>query len=203
MSTVLSGFILGALAYSLNVYFQTRNRLLANGQPPWPNPAVLWPTYLLLAISILTFVTNGLLIFVPHMHRSKDAVDQESPRDFAAVKSLRKRTEKLLNSSQYVATALYFIAWAISSGLFQMANTGQDLWGWSCSPKSDAIQAQVQNYLDFGKLCLLQGASWDAMCLHAAVWALAGASYVMAVWRWRRRRILKSMEVEMERSTTY
>jgi hypothetical protein len=197
MSIVLSGFILGTLAYSLTIYLQTRTRLLSDGQSPWPTPTVLWPTYLLLGVSILTFITNVLLIFMPWMHPS------ETSGAAAATKAARKRTGNLLSTAQYVTTALYFIAWAVSSGLFQMANTGQDLWGWSCSPNSDAIQTQVQGYLDFGKLCLVQGASWDAMVLHAAVWALAALSYGMAVWRWRRRRALRSMEAEMEAQAAY
>jgi len=200
MSTVLSAFVLGALAYSLDIYFQTRDRLLANGQPPWPTPTVLWPTYLLLGVSALTFVTNGLLMCVPCMHRSKKSNDSYAvPHNSAAAKAARKRTGKLLSTTQYFATAAYFVAWAVSTGLFQMANTGKDLWGWSCSPASDAIQPQVQSYLDFGRLCLIQGAGWDAMCLHAAVWALAALTYTLALFRWRQRRELRSLEEQVER----
>ena len=52
--------------------------------------------------------------------------------------------------------AAHVIVWAVTMGLFKMANTGHDLWGHSCSPQADAIQEQVKSFLDFGKLCMLQ-----------------------------------------------
>jgi hypothetical protein len=56
----------------------------------------------------------------------------------------------------YIMQAAHFVVWAVAMGLFKMASTGKDLWGYSCSPESDAIQAQVKSFLDFGKLCTLQ-----------------------------------------------
>ena len=37
-----------------------------------------------------------------------------------------------------------------------MANTGTDLWGWSCGDSADFIQPQVQFYLNFNDLCMIQ-----------------------------------------------
>ena len=197
-STILSAFVLGTLAYSLAQYLKTKNLTIANGSNVWPSNLVLWPTYLLLSVAFVTFVTNGLLLFIPCMHRHKSHNDHVDPSDRAAVKASRKHTDRLLSASQYVAIALYFIAWAISSGLFQFANTGGDLWGCTCSTTADGIQPQVQSFLNFGRLCTVQGASWYATIAHAAVWALAGATYIVAVWRWRRRRTLRKLEEQHE-----
>ncbi len=51
--------------------------------------------------------------------------------------------------------------WGVTVGLFKMANNGNDLWGYSCSDKADQIQAEVQGFLNFGKLCTMQmGLIW-------------------------------------------
>ena len=65
-------------------------------------------------------------------------------------------------------TAGSVVAWGVSTGLFKMANDVRDLWvspslvlrvveglvlwtnglgqGWTCSPNSDAIQAEYQKF---------------------------------------------------------
>ena len=56
----------------------------------------------------------------------------------------------------YAMVAGQVVAWAVATGLFKMANTGNDLWGWSCGTASDAIQGEVQSFLNFGQLCTMQ-----------------------------------------------
>jgi hypothetical protein len=194
----MSAFVLGTLVYALVQYLETKNLRLKNGTDVWPTDLVLWPTYLLLGVSFITFVSNGLLLFVPCMHRSSHSYDTVSPYEVATTKAARKRTSNLLSGSQYVATALYFIAWAVSSGLYQFANTGGDLWGCTCSSTASEIQPQVQSFLNFGRLCSVQGAGWKVMLAHAAVWGLAGVTCILAVWRWKRRRALKKMEQQAD-----
>ena len=36
-----------------------------------------------------------------------------------------------------------------------MANTGNDLWGWSCGG-ADAIEEEVKSFINFGQLCTIQ-----------------------------------------------
>ncbi len=56
----------------------------------------------------------------------------------------------------YAMLAAHVLVWAVSMGLFKMANTGKDLWGYSCGSQADAIQEEVMSFLDFGKLCTTQ-----------------------------------------------
>lgn len=55
-----------------------------------------------------------------------------------------------------VLLVVHVVAWAVAAGLFRMAETGNDLWGYSCSSAADEVQAQVQSYLNFNKLCSYQ-----------------------------------------------
>jgi hypothetical protein len=66
------------------------------------------------------------------------------------------KTSNFFSYIGYIMLAAHLVVWAIVTGLFKMAYTGNDLWGWSCGPESDAIQEEVQSFLDFGKLCTLQ-----------------------------------------------
>jgi hypothetical protein len=56
----------------------------------------------------------------------------------------------------YIMLGVRVLAWGAATGLFQMANTGKDLWGYSCGSIADQIQAEVESFLDFGKLCAMQ-----------------------------------------------
>jgi hypothetical protein len=51
---------------------------------------------------------------------------------------------------------VHVIVWGVSVGLYKYANTGKDLWGWSCGDAADEIQDEVKSFLDFGKLCTMQ-----------------------------------------------
>lgn len=50
------------------------------------------------------------------------------------------------------------VAWAVAIGAFKIGSGERSLWGYSCSAP-DQIQAQVHNFLDFGKLCTMQVSS--------------------------------------------
>ena len=66
------------------------------------------------------------------------------------------KTYSVFSYIGYIMLAAHVVVWAVAMGLFKMANTGKDLWGYSCGPESDAIQEQVKSFVDFGKLCTLQ-----------------------------------------------
>jgi hypothetical protein len=56
----------------------------------------------------------------------------------------------------YIMLGAHVLVWAAGMGLFRMARTGKDLWGYSCSSTADQIHAEVESFLDFGKLCTMQ-----------------------------------------------
>lgn len=130
---------MGSEAYALSKYFLTKNHVIAGNVHPWATPTTLWPTIMLLAISTLTFFMN-LITLCTYMCGIGAA----------------NKTSDFFSYITYIMLAAHVVVWAVAMGLFKMASTGKDLWGYSCGPESDAIQEQVQSFLDFGKLCILQ-----------------------------------------------
>jgi hypothetical protein len=136
---ILSALIAGIEAFSLVKYFLTRNHLLADGNSPYPTPTILWPTFMLLSIALTTFVVN-LITLVSYICSIKAA-----------------NTASTMGSVvTYVLLGVRVVVWASAAGLFKMAETGNDLWGYSCSDASDKIQDEVKSFVDFGKLCTMQ-----------------------------------------------
>jgi hypothetical protein len=131
--------MIGILSFTLARYFLTKNKIIAGNVHPWVTPATLWPTFMLLGIAVLTFFMN--LINVCAYMCGVDAANKA----YSCTKYVT-----------YALTAAHVVAWAVAIGLFKMAQTESSLWGYTCSSKADQIQAQVQSYLDFGKLCTMQ-----------------------------------------------
>lgn len=131
--------MIGTLSYALAKYYLTRNHLIAGNVHPWVTPATVWPTFMLLAISIITFMMNFITMCT-----------------YICGVGAANKSASLTSYIGYVLMGIHVIAWAVSAGLFKMANNGKDLWGYSCSANADAVQAQVHAYLDFGMLCTTQ-----------------------------------------------
>ena len=129
------------MAYALAKYLLTRDHVLPGNVHPWATPTKIWPTLMLLAMGIVTLFLN-IIVLGAYCCRNGEA-----------------KADKMDDVSGYIGyvmTAGQVVAWAVTVGLFKMANTGTDLWGWSCGTESDAIQGDVQSFLNFGQLCTVQ-----------------------------------------------
>lgn len=178
VSTALSGFMAGSMAYSLERYLKTRNIQVMGYSSIWAQPTVLWPTIMLLTVAFTSFVIN-----------------------FSIVCSYCCRGVKTANaiskySTIFVILALVaeVIAWAVTTGLYKMANTGHDLWGWSCSPASDQIQPLVQSFLDFGQLCTVQMGSFGTSIVQTVGYILTVITYLFVFRRVREQRKMAALE---------
>jgi hypothetical protein len=141
LSAGLSAFMTGSMAYSLQSYLHTRDIPVYGFSSIWAQPTVLWPTIMLLTVSFTSFVINFSIVCsycCSSGVKTANNIDKHGTR-FAIL-----------------ALVVEVIVWAVTTGLYRMANTGHDLWGWSCGPTSDEIQPLVQSFLDFGKLCTVQ-----------------------------------------------
>jgi hypothetical protein len=127
------------MSYALIKYYLTRNHLISGNVHPWVTPATLWPTYMLLGIAIVTFFMN--LITLSSYCCGVDAAN---------------KVNSAASIIGYVMQGAHVLVWGAAMGLFRMAKTGKDLWGYSCSPLTDKIQAEVESFVDFGKLCTMQ-----------------------------------------------
>jgi len=187
LSTILAAYILGSLSFSLSRYVLTKDRIIPESNPPrtaWPDPTVLWPTFMLIALAAFTLFMNfiGLVAYCC---------------GFGAARKTHKVTGKLI----HIELAVKLVAWGVAMGLFKMATEDQtDLWGYTCGPASDAIQDQVSSFMDFGQLCTIQQGSWYTMIAETALYALVLITLLLSLLR---RRHKKVMTRERELAKTY
>jgi len=181
-STLLSAYIIGSLSYSLAKFFLTRNHIIEGNVHPWATPTILWPTFMLLAIAIVTFILN-LITLCTYVCSVKTA----------------NATSSYTGYISYAITAAHLVAWAVATGLFKMANDGSDLWGYSCGSVSDQIQPAVQSFLDFGKLCTVQTGAWYSTILEAVTYFLTFMTMFLAL----RRRAHKKKMAELDTPTGF
>ncbi len=134
--------MIGILCYALTKYFITKDKVIAGNAHPWITPATLWPTFMLLAISVVTFLLS--LITVCAYVCGVDAAN---------------KTYSVTNYIRYGMMGVRVVAWAVAIGAFRMGSGEKSLWGYSCSHQADQIQVQVQSYLNFGTLCTMQVSS--------------------------------------------
>jgi hypothetical protein len=127
------------MSYALIKYYLTRNHLISGNVHPWVTPATLWPTYMLLGIATVTFFMNLITLSC-----------------YCCGINAANKVSSAASIIGYIMLGVRVIVWGVAAGLFQMANTGKDLWGYSCNSVTDQIQAEVKSFLDFGKLCNMQ-----------------------------------------------
>jgi len=138
-SLILGAFMVGSLSYSLATYFLTKDKIIAGNLHPWATPTKLWPTYMLLATSVISFLLSIITIGT-----------------YMCGVGAANKTDSITSKVGYVMLAARLVAWAVATGLFKMASTGNDLWGFSCGSIADAISNEVQSFMNFQMLCTLQ-----------------------------------------------
>jgi len=182
-SLFLNAYMVGSMSYALAKYYLTRNRILPGNSHPWATPTVLWPTFMLLGIATVTFLLNFI------------TVSAYVCCGFSGANKL----DSLMSKIGYVMLAGHVVAWAVATGLFKMANTGKDLWGYSCSPTADQIEDEVKAYMNFGTLCNLQMGSWAVSIIETATYAITFSVAILMVRRMAHKKKLervKSMLLE-------
>ena len=130
--------MIGTLTYALVQYFANKERMFENTFIS-PKDLLLWPTYLVLAVSCVTLVMNILTLSA-----------------YLCGVGAANKTSDVAGWIRYVMLGAEVIVWAVTSGLYKMADTGKDLWGYTCGLTADQIEAQVKDFVDFGKLCSTQ-----------------------------------------------
>jgi len=165
-SLILNGYMLGTLSFSLAKYFLTKNKIISGNVHPWANPTKLWPTIMLLAIATVTFLMNFITLCA-----------------YLCGVGAANKTNSIFSIVGYIMLAAHVVVWAVSAGAFKMARDGHDLWGWSCSPNADAIQEEVQAFMDFGKLCTIQTGAWYTSIIEAAVYFVTFLAVILMVRR--------------------
>ena len=140
LSAILSALMESSTVYMMYKFSTTRNISGPGIVSPWFKNTKLWPTILLAVASGLTcLMAIGSLVI-------------------QMCKSLRKTSKPAKGKSFFtiVKYAVHIGTWACVAVAYRRGKTGQDLWGWSCSDMSRAIQETFHIDINFNQLCMLQ-----------------------------------------------
>jgi len=172
-SLLVNAFLVGSLSYTLAKYYLTKDHVISGNLHPWATPTVLWPTFMLLGIATLSFFLSLITICA-----------------YACGIGAANKTHSCASYIGYVLMGVHVIVWGVSVGLYKYANTGKDLWGWSCGDTADKIQDEVKSFLDFGKLCTVQTYSWYGSIVEAVAY---GATFIAIILVFRRSQHKKKL----------
>lgn len=149
LATLLSLATFIPLAMTLIKFFQTRNEtMVVDGEErtAWASGTVTWYTYLYFGVASISLLLNaGVLASYCCCggHRGAEKV---------------ARFEGWWANLQ---RGLEVLVWVASVAIYRYGKEPdvegkfKDLWGWTCSPAAEAIQAQITN-VDFAKYCTVQ-----------------------------------------------
>jgi len=139
--TILFSSIMFAIMVYTAIKFQTTKGKVRGGRNPWPHDPKVWPTYMLLAGSGFTLLLSVATLFT-----------------YCCFDKARRSWKFTV-----VKYVVHICVWITISAIYRYEkSTGgndNDLWGWSCSDKADAIQPDFQGVVGFGPLCTMQVSS--------------------------------------------
>lgn len=173
LSLILNAVMMGVLSYALAKYYLTKDKIIQGNVHPWITPTTLWPTFMLLAISVVTFFMNFITICA-----------------YICGISTANKTYSCTSYVVYAMTGLHVVAWGFAIGAFRMGRTESSLWGFSCSDKADALQPLVHSFLDYGKLCTAQNGAWGISILEGVTYFV---TFVVTLMSFRRASTKKKM----------
>ncbi|PMD16738.1 hypothetical protein NA56DRAFT_649049 [Hyaloscypha hepaticicola] len=185
LSLIFNAGMIGIMSYAIAKYFLTKNKVIAGNVHPWITPTTLWPSFVLLGISVVTFFLS--LITVCTYICGVDAAN---------------KTNSVTNYIRYGMMVVRVVAWAVAIGAFKMGSGERSLWGYSCSAP-DQIQAQVQNFLDFGKLCTMQNGAYGLSILQAITYFLTFIVTIMMVRRASTKKRMSKAKQSMAMESGY
>jgi hypothetical protein len=150
-------------AFALAKYYITKSKTVSSGQPVWPPSPVLWPTYMLFGISLVTLLMNFFTLVA-----------------YCCGVGAANKTHTVGSILGFLFMGIHVVAWIVAAGAFRMGSNGIDLWGWTCGSEADKIEEQVQSFLDFGQLCTMQ------VCFISLSAFRTFGLWVCNHWLWRR-----------------
>ena len=138
ISTLLSAIMFAAMVF-LAIKHQITKNTIRGGRSAWPKNPKLWPTFLLLITACITLVLSIVTLLSYCFSFNK-----------------ARRSWKV-TSLKYV---VYIGVWIVVSVLYRYEKSlhgiDNDLWGWTCSDKGKALQAEFHGVVNFSGLCQLQ-----------------------------------------------
>ena len=139
LTFVLAIYPLYSQAITLHKFLSTQD-IIIDGRNAWAKTTIIWPTILLLSTSGATILVS-LLVLASYLFSVKHA----------------NKTDKTIGTAGFVVEmGAHISVWIATAAAYRLGNTGNDLWGWTCSDKADQIQDQFEAVIDFDNLCNVQ-----------------------------------------------
>ncbi|KAH8686073.1 hypothetical protein BGZ60DRAFT_396834 [Tricladium varicosporioides] len=186
LSLITNAIVVGTLSFTLAKYYLTKNKVIEGNVHPWITPTILWPSLMLLGMAAATFLLNAITLCC-----------------YCRGVNSANKAATVTTVASFIFLAIHVTAWIVVAGLYRWGRTGNDLWGYSCSDKADAIQEQVKDFIDFGKLCTMQEGTWFVSIIEAIVYLL---TFIITVWMVRRastKRKIGKIRESMSMETGY
>ena len=92
---------------------------------PWAKQTYIWPTIVLLTTSALTVIVSFITVI----------------SYFWGVKAANKVNTRGGTPATVAEVCAHLAVWIATAVAYRIGRTTSDLWGWSCSPKANEIQA--------------------------------------------------------------
>lgn len=136
-------FLFSSVMFAITVFtvvkYQTTKDVFRDGRTAWPKDPKLWPTFMLLAGAGFTLLLTLITLV-----------------SYCCAFNKARRSWKL-TVLKYV---IHIGAWLVISALYRYEKdtngVDNDLWGWSCSDKADALQSEFNGVITFSTLCSIQ-----------------------------------------------
>ena len=138
-STLTTLGIFGIMVF-VNIKFYTTKDTIREGRTPWPKDGTkTWPSIMMLAASGVTLLLSVVVLF-----------------GYCCCWK-RTTTSWIFTVFRYV---VQIVAWIIIAVIYRyeksLHGVDNDMWGWSCSTKANAIQEAFDGVIDFPTLCSVQ-----------------------------------------------
>lgn len=141
VTIIFTTIIFGLMLY-MSIKFKTTESKQRGGRGPWHKDSKVWPTLMLLAGAGITLVLSVFLLLA-----------------YCCSYERAHRSWKLT----IVRYTVHVGVWLVISVLYRyeksLHNVDNDLWGWSCSPAAQKLQAQFEGVVNFKLMCEIQ-VSW-------------------------------------------
>jgi hypothetical protein len=137
LSACSGAFMFSAMVAVTIIFVNTESERI-DGRPIWPRQPEEWPTYLLLAGALVSFLTAVIMMLM-----------------FCCCYERASRSWKLV----LLLNTVEVTYWIVVAVVYRKEKRLSDLWGWSCSDIAAELQKDGGS-VAFDSLCTLQTISW-------------------------------------------
>lgn len=134
ISTILNAAMFAFMAFVIATFIATRHDE-ALGRNIWPKVTKTWPTYMLLASSLVTFLMSVVVLC------------------FYCLCFKRASESWKLVVLNY---GVHIGVWLVVTTLYRTEKVTNDLWGWSCTQIATDLQQKGHSRVNFQDLCKIQ-----------------------------------------------